>query len=73
MTMELGDRADGVKGHYCIQRSKEDALLPTVEFYSEGKWVGHGAEVFVGKEVALQALQQIKNEKAINSIMRALK
>jgi len=49
--MELIDRADGAKGHFCIRRIKDDAHgLGTAEYYNHGKWCAFG-QVFTSDEI----------------------
>lgn len=47
--MKLFDRADGVKGHYCIGRQIGNTNF--VEFWNKGGWAGHG-QLFTSKKAA---------------------
>ena len=40
--MRLFDRADGVKGHYCIGRQMTKYVAETWEFYNKGAWCSAG-------------------------------
>ena len=54
----LRDRADGVKGHYCIGRliNPEE---PYWEYWNKGQWASAG-EVFNGKEAAEAQLRELR-------------
>jgi hypothetical protein len=54
--MFLSDRADGVKGHYCISRMKEDNR--TVEHFNKGEWNAFG-EVFTEEDLAAAMIENI--------------
>lgn len=54
----LVDRADGVKGHFCIGR----LIRPNEsywEFWNSGRWLSAG-QVFIGEDVATAALDRLR-------------
>ena len=51
--MQLCDRADGVKDHFCIGRPIGDSIY--FEYYNDGKWCSAG-EVFIGRDRAEKML-----------------
>ncbi len=55
----LANRADGVKGHYCIGRTVNGKYY---EYYNKGKWCSAG-QLFIGLESAIDALLLIINHK----------
>jgi hypothetical protein len=59
--MKLLDRADGVKGHYCIGRKMEPKSIYW-EFYNKGKWCSAG-DVFVGKDMAKKKMMELRKAK----------
>lgn len=54
----LVNRADGVKGHYCIARTVHSYWGDYAEFWNKGKWCGAG-EVFIGEEAAKAKLAEL--------------
>lgn len=55
----LVNRADGVKGHYCIARTVYSYWGDYAEFWNEGdKWSSAG-EVFIGEEAAKAKLAEL--------------
>jgi hypothetical protein len=62
--MKLCNRADGVNGHFCIDRPiRPDE--PYYEFYNKGKWCSAG-EVFIGTEAAEAKLKELATEQKIS-------
>jgi len=55
-TMFLTNRADGVKGHYCITRYKDGSNV-YVEYYNKGKWCAFG-EVFTEEQLIEAILEK---------------
>lgn len=47
MQMFLADRADGVMGHFCIKRIRDDGCA---EYYNKGEWLAFG-EVFTEQQL----------------------
>ncbi len=58
--MRLFDRADGVKGHFCISRYNSDGNF--IEFYNRGMWCSAG-ELFIGKDIAEKKLKELGKKK----------
>lgn len=57
--MRLVDRADGCRGHYCIQRDRDSRC---VEYWSGNRWSAFGM-VYVDVEKALaQAAELIRRD-----------
>jgi hypothetical protein len=59
---ELIDRADGVRGHFCIGRRKAEFGWEVWEFFNNGKWESAG-EVFYSRTAAERKLKQLLKEK----------
>lgn len=57
MSMKLIDRADGIRGHFCIGRLTGNGLF--WEFWNKGIWKAVG-QVFVGKTVAERKLKSLR-------------
>lgn len=57
--MKLFDRADGVRGHYCIGRMVGDEGKRYWQYYNRGEWESAG-EVFTDKEAAERKLVEIR-------------
>jgi hypothetical protein len=55
----LVDRADSVRGHYCIGRLKW-GNQSYWEFWNKGQWVSAG-QVFIGEEAAMKAMHQLRD------------
>ena len=54
--MKLCDRADGVRGRFCIGRHMEEYAhlpTPTWEYWNKGEWCSAG-ELFLTREAAIQ-------------------
>ena len=57
--MKLINRADGIKGHYCIGRPMEAFNTTVWEFWNKDKWRSVG-EVFTCREIALKKLEELR-------------
>lgn len=67
--MKLVDRADGVRGHFCIGRRAVTALGDFWEFYNKGAWVSAG-QLFTTRENAEFVLSQLRKSGAPEDVER---
>jgi hypothetical protein len=68
--LRLYDRADGVKGHFCIGRKVTGRGFDYNEFWNDGKFTSAG-EVFIGEETAESKLRELETQLRDSEIANA--